>query len=529
MVSEKAKRVSRPRATGNNCNLFCSVHWARMLRIIVVWSFLISWVNGNCKLPDWSAGLLKPRQCTIKSYKETFCADILSNDDGQFTWLQYADGITQYIHQLALVESLDILHGRLHLRPRCNDKRLREVEREENRFCEFFDEITASDVAIRRHQILQIDNGHLTVDLYSITALVIRLFNRKLYLHAKSMAAYVLDDLIPLLEGKVGLDEDIVSQIYNTKLRCLLTIQETLREQGLESADEYCLALQVVQLKTALNPSSGLLLALRKAVAIPSMPPTPAESSLRRSLILQNLQELDEYILCLQLQNIGSSIVNPMLLFEVRKLSIFCFTIEFERLTFGCQEASNDISVTPFYMPHQGLNDYLFQVYFARVFGHLIADIHDAPNRRNEMFRNEVVIPIGFVSAHFFSHSIGNILIDTIVELSQFQMVMDHNKIVRFEVFVYFLDSMLNSTKIGGRDDVITQSFRKHLGDNFRHLPLNITLAKDVIRSDNLQFLMFTDLGMEMHTYALAFARLAFYQVKYLVSIFLDVTCTLFV
>jgi hypothetical protein len=64
------------------------------------------------------------------------------------------------------------------------------------------------------------------------------------------------------------------------------------------------------------------------------------------------------------------------------------------------------------------------------------------------------------------------------------------------------------------RDDAIVNILIDRLGESLHCLPSSIPRAREVIGQHKLDFLIFADLGMDFISYAIAFARLARYQVS---------------
>lgn len=141
-------------------------------------------------------------------------------------------------------------------------------------------------------------------------------------------------------------------------------------------------------------------------------------------------------------------------------------------------------------------------------------------------------IKAAFISSNFYDHSIGLILIEMILYLQK-----DHPAL---DVYVYFIDKhiptntpvIINGSTITlqpstqpptqaqasaaieyWRHDRITDAFEMHLGTRFVRVPDNIYTIRAVLDAAGLDFLLFSDLGMDFSTYQVAFSRLATYQV----------------
>jgi protein O-GlcNAc transferase len=173
-------------------------------------------------------------------------------------------------------------------------------------------------------------------------------------------------------------------------------------------------------------------------------------------------------------------------------------------------------------MAHQGLNDKDFQIEMKNILTRLCPDLHYfAPFLLNEGIVNNPdrrTLKIGFISSHFTDHSIGRMLVEMITFMAD-QLTIDFSDSPsnRPDVLVYFLDGQFSQeTQLTSAHDHITGTFEKFLGNRFIRLPLyNISYIQDRIAADQLDVLVFSDLGMDLSTYLLAFSRLAIYQVSY--------------
>jgi hypothetical protein len=185
-------------------------------------------------------------------------------------------------------------------------------------------------------------------------------------------------------------------------------------------------------------------------------------------------------------------------------------------------------------MAHQGLNDLKFQMVYGSIISALcpellFVDPNSSPFYESSSLtedRNILPIPsytnsrnlrIGFVSTHFFDHSIGRILIELIVLLNEHPGMATTSSgasLVKPLVTVYFIDNLYQQDAPDSRkNDYITRLFEERLSNRFYRLPANISLARSKIAEDNLDFLIFADIGMDFSSYALAFSRLATFQV----------------
>jgi len=204
----------------------------------------------------------------------------------------------------------------------------------------------------------------------------------------------------------------------------------------------------------------------------------------------------------------------------------------------------HEISATPFHLSHQGLNDKDIQITLSRLFASLSPHLlFSSPHLESPQLLTSFTLQqqqqglrIGFISTHFYQHSIGRILIGVIHRLSELSLHLTHydsdhdttRKVEKpVEVFVFSIDRSLppntskedvlsgNTGTESSRDegDQITQLLKKALGARYLILPNRLDVIRDVVGHVQLDFLMFTDIGMDLTTYALAFSRLAPYQV----------------
>ena len=219
---------------------------------------------------------------------------------------------------------------------------------------------------------------------------------------------------------------------------------------------------------------------------------------------------------------------------------------------------------TPFHIAHQGLNDLDIQIEISKIYStlcpsllfispHMLDANTSSDNSKKELYSNitdssdmawisheatyehvrDILEPIrvGFVSNNFYDHSIGRMMVELFIIMHETDRKESH----AVEVTVFFIDQSIsfntqnelefdagtgNSSFIdkNHRDDSITNILHERLGDRYRRLPPYLPLLQAEISSARIDFLMFTDVGMDFTTYALAHSRLARYQVKSLSS-----------
>lgn len=138
-----------------------------------------------------------------------------------------------------------------------------------------------------------------------------------------------------------------------------------------------------------------------------------------------------------------------------------------------------------FYLCYQGEDDRVLQLKLAQVYRRMYAPrCREAP-RRGAGGR----IRVGFVSAFFSDHTIGELNRGIIANLDRTQ----------FEVFVF---------SVGRHDDPTARIIESH-AEHYRVLPPRLPEAEAEIAACGLDVLLYTDIGMEPFTYFLAFSRLA--------------------
>ena len=96
---------------------------------------------------------------------------------------------------------------------------------------------------------------------------------------------------------------------------------------------------------------------------------------------------------------------------------------------------------------------------------------------------------IGIISAHFFNHTISNLFRGLIKKISRKE----------FQVTVL---SFGEHTDEMGR-------FIRAAADRYVALPRDVAAAREIVAAQDLDLLLYTDIGMEPYTYSLAFSRLA--------------------
>jgi len=148
-----------------------------------------------------------------------------------------------------------------------------------------------------------------------------------------------------------------------------------------------------------------------------------------------------------------------------------------------------ETSTTTFFLAYHGLGDRQLQEKVAQLHLKSCPELaYLAPHCRNlQPLRSK--IRIGFISAYFRRHSIGRLMQGLIAKISRDQ----------FDVVVF--------TTPGQRDPVARAI--EGSADQMIKLPDGLAAARDAIAEAEVDILFYADIGMDVRTYFLAFARLA--------------------
>ena len=144
-------------------------------------------------------------------------------------------------------------------------------------------------------------------------------------------------------------------------------------------------------------------------------------------------------------------------------------------------DLTNHVARTPFYLPYAGLPD--------RDIMREIALLHRPPPDVAQPPPAGHKIRVGFISTLFKHHTIGLWTQGLIARLPRDRM----------EVIVI---------AAGRHDDNVAQFIRAN-ADRFVELPASLPAARQIVLAQQLDVLIYTDLGMEGLTWSLAFSRLA--------------------
>ncbi len=150
-------------------------------------------------------------------------------------------------------------------------------------------------------------------------------------------------------------------------------------------------------------------------------------------------------------------------------------------------DTSDSLAPTNFFAAYQGEDDRELQSNLAKIFRGPELVQPGAREIRRERPR------IGFISAYFRDHTIGRLNLGRIRELSR----------ERFEVAAF--------TTTHAQDPIAREC--ESSADIFVRLPRGVAAARAAVADQDLDLLLFTDVGMDALTYTLAFSRMAPVQV----------------
>jgi protein O-GlcNAc transferase len=142
---------------------------------------------------------------------------------------------------------------------------------------------------------------------------------------------------------------------------------------------------------------------------------------------------------------------------------------------------------TSFFAAYEGVNDRELQADLGRIFAgpSLVAPAGGSAGAERMGGRPR----IGFVSAYFHDHTIGRLNLGRVQRLDR----------TRFEVVVL---------SAGAHRDPVAAAFEQ-AADAYVRLPRDPASARRLVAEQDLDLLLFTDVGMDALTYTLAFSRMA--------------------
>lgn len=135
---------------------------------------------------------------------------------------------------------------------------------------------------------------------------------------------------------------------------------------------------------------------------------------------------------------------------------------------------------------------------------------------------------IGFISAHFYDHSIGRMLAEMFLLMNDISSLFEpvNGGVLSFDYKVFFIDQTLTydghwREPTSKRIDSISGQLLDKLGsDRFIFLPDNLSLIREIVGTQHeLDVLILADIGMDLTSYLLSHARLAPYQVIIICSV----------
>lgn len=418
----------------------------------------------------------------------------------EYEWLDSSEGKTQLRLTETLLEVQALMNGQILPRGSCNQKVLTNDEKAD---CRFF-HLAQSLNVIGRQLTPQNLALNLTQNLEAFTALVEDLCNEMYYEHAEAMGVFVLYRFIqPFLETEQYHRHAL--QFERAIFACSVVLSEIEKLRGnLQHSMTFVLSFirsgRVVDSlgKGNLPPHIMYLYSLRTLLTTPSIPSDTTTSLRFREEMITDLTKLHAAI-----QRRGVQVSLSMLL--------------------------GTVSATSFYLAHQGLDDRDVQAKLYEIYSTICPELnYMAPHllvNPPQSNPDRTSVKIGFVSSHFVDHSIGRILVEAMVIMKSLNMNYG-NRNYTIEVYVYgimkpIVDVVDNSsaTPEFPEDDFITTIFHEQFGDRFVLLPMNIPYARSRIADDELDFLIFGDIGMELVSYLLAYSRLAKFQVHFLCTL----------
>ena len=341
-----------------------------------------------------------------------------------------------------------------------------------------------------------------TVDEADLVGKAIHLFNTKQLDRAEALAYHILFGLpdrkrlaATIQQGALVIAESSIEKAFD--------------DVGLDQSAAFALlSLFVVENDTENEELIGAcstraadaLRRLRMIIATPAIPSRYQEALRRRDDMLRDLQ---------------------------------VFTADFAasgapNLALACLESV--ISATPFHLAHQGLDDLALQVtlqaalvavcpelayisprleqraQLAEAAAAVAASgvVHYQPHQQQQQQQPQRRRRVGFISSHFYHHSVGKILLETISF-----MVLDPD--VALDIVVFFVDRSMST------QDVVTRELERLLGPTggWVVLPHDVLAVRTSVEERDLDILIFGDLGMEMLTLALSYSRLAPFQAAF--------------
>jgi predicted O-linked N-acetylglucosamine transferase (SPINDLY family) len=148
-------------------------------------------------------------------------------------------------------------------------------------------------------------------------------------------------------------------------------------------------------------------------------------------------------------------------------------------------DVTTETAQPPFHLAYQGFNDRDLQQQIARLY----KPPQDLPLPDGGAKRPDGKLRVGLISKYFKFHTIGHWFRGLVAQLSRGD----------FEVTVM---------SIGRYDDDNARFFKQH-ADSYLEVPKHLPSARRLIAEQQLDVLLYTDIGMDPISYSLAFSRLA--------------------
>jgi protein O-GlcNAc transferase len=153
-------------------------------------------------------------------------------------------------------------------------------------------------------------------------------------------------------------------------------------------------------------------------------------------------------------------------------------------------DVTNDTAVNLFYLAYQGQND--------RDIQRDVASLHEVRSAECGVRSEEIALrkahaarrtSIGFLSSFFRRHTIGLLMGGLVAQLSR-------------------KDFAVTVLSVGRHEDEVANFFKQH-ADRYVELPRHLPTARRLIAEQQLDVLLYTDIGMDPVTSTLAYSRLA--------------------
>ena len=168
-------------------------------------------------------------------------------------------------------------------------------------------------------------------------------------------------------------------------------------------------------------------------------------------------------------------------------------TEDLDRLLEQSLEVRDPIAETlgpTFYLAYHGQNDVEMQTKIAAVYRRAVPSLSfTAPHCRARRTNSSLPVRVGLISRFFHDHSVGDHYAGLLRSFPRRQS--------RYTVF-----------RFPGADDIVSRGIEA-AADQVIHLSPRLDEAREQIAGEELDALLYTDIGMDPWTYFLAFARLA--------------------